>query len=189
MPNKSDLKRRNRELRHKIIVRSRDQKKKDVERKAAAEGKEMEKKSQPRYTYPEVILTILKRTKRIDPNRTVAAMDHYQAALVSYYKLKQAGFDKLKIGANSIHAWVEFEYDRKWWIFDPVAVRKRNLGLPVKKKSDTTEVEYSTLTRYFNTVSDYLDVYGKEIDLSPDECKIAAMEDEGLHSALTINYH
>jgi len=187
--NKEDLRKRNRELRHKIVLRARQQKVKALKKAGQDNLKKAEKLKDPKYSYPEVILTILKRLKRIDPNRTVAGMDPHQAALISFFKLKQSGFKELRIGSNSIHAWVEFEYDKKWWIFDPVAVKDRSLGLPVKKKSDTEEIQYSTLSRYYSNVDDYIETWNNSIDYTKDECKIAAMDDPGLQQALNISYH
>jgi len=189
MPNKEDLRRRNRELRHQNLINKRKQKVKEQERKAEIQKKKEVADKAPEKSYPALILTMLKRVKYIEPNKTVAGMDPHQAALISYFKLKQGGFENLKLGVSAMHAWVEFEYQEKWWIFDPVAVKKKELGLPIKRKLDTEEPQYSSLSRYYTDVDRYIEIYTNYIDLTKDECKIAAMEDPGLNQTLRINYH
>jgi len=189
MANKEDLRKRNRELRHKMAIKVQQ----DLLKKQARAAEELEQKrikdNNPKVVYPELILTMSKRLKRIDPWNTVAGIDKYQSVLITHYKLKQFGIDELRIGANSLHAWNEFKYDDRWWIFDPVAVRVRKLGAAVKCKCDATEIEYVTLSKYFTDVDEYIDSYNEYLTLTKDECKIAAMEDEGLNSVLKIKYH
>lgn len=186
--NKEDLRRRNRELRHKMIIKAQEiakRKKQEIEKKQ----KELEKeKINKVIKHPDLVLTMLKRLRRISPWSDIVNMSPYQTALICYYKLKQMGIKDLKIAANSLHAWVEFQYDNRWWTFDPIAVKKTNLEEPIKNKLLATQIEYTTLTMYFNNIDDYLSFYEDNIDISKDEAKIIAMEDEALNT-VKINYH
>ena len=182
--NKQDLVRRNRELRHKQMEKERlnkiKMKEREEKQKVAAEAKA----NNPNRTYPPLILTMMKRLKRIDPWNTVAGMHHYQSALVTYYKLKQFGMEKLRISANNQHAWCEFDFDGIWWVFDPIAVRIMKLGSPVKKHSECIEQEYIILTRSYTDINDYIETFDEFINITKDEAKIIAMEDEGLLTVL-----
>ena len=187
--NKEDLRRRNRDLRHNIAKRNQESLKKDQEKKLKEAEKEELKLNKPENSFPPLILTMRKRLARIDPWNGVASMDSKQSVEVVYYKLRQIGMDKIRIVANNIHTWLEFNYDDTWWICDIVAVRKRMLGSPIKKKTDADQPEYTTFSRSFNTMDEYLDVYGADLYLDKDECKILAMKDLGLSAISKINYH
>lgn len=139
--------------------------------------------------YPPLISTLLKRLKRIDPWSGIASLDLYDSVLVSYFKLKQRNIEKIRIASTPIHLWVEFFYDEKWWIFDPLAVKDLSLGDPVKQRIDAKEEKYKQLARYFDNIDDYLKKYDDKLTLTKDESKIEAMRDEGLSSVLKIKYH
>lgn len=142
--------------------------------------------------YPPLILTLLKKLKRIDPWNTVANMDPINCTFVTYFKLRQAlklNNDELRMTVNSKHAWVEFKYDDKWWIFDPIAIKNLNLGYPVKLKTHADKEEYLELSRYYYNCDEYFEKYEQKIDFTKDEAKIIAMEDGGLYSVFKINYH
>ena len=187
--NKEDLRRRNREMRSKIIARQREQILKDKKQKEIQYQKELEQKELFYKKYPEFILTILKRLKRIDPWNGVANIDHKISCIVSYFKLKQLSFKNLRILTNSIHSWVEFEYNDSMWIFDPIAVRNRNLGLPIKRKNDGDVIEYKTLSKSYTNINTYYEDNESDMYLSIDELKILAMKDIGLQLLNKINYH
>lgn len=188
MANKEDLRRRNREMRHKMMQRQREQILKDQERIRELAQKQIENKDAYIKKYPELILTILKRLKRIDPWSGVANMDPKIGCLVSYYKLKQLAFTGLRLVTNNSHSWVEFKYNDVVWIFDPSTVRLRKLGFPIKKKKDAEEFEYTTLSFSFDNDTDYIEYFQNEIYLSKDELKILAMKDRGLQLITKINY-
>lgn len=160
------------------------------------QNKELEKENKSLQNvskqYPPLILTLLKKLKRIDPWNTVAGLTPINCALITYYKLKQTlklKSDELRIASNPLHTWVEFNYNDKWWIFDPIAVSNLTLGYPVKQKSSTDKEEYLKLTQYYYNIQDYYDDYDNKIDYTQDEAKIAAMEDSGLRTVLKLNYH
>jgi len=142
--------------------------------------------------YPPLILTMLKRLKRIDPWNTVAGMNPYDCTVITYYKFRQVfklSNEDLRIAVNALHSWVEFKYDDQWWIFDPIAVKNLDLGYPVKLKTHADKEEYTTLTRYYYQIEKFFEYYGDKIQYTEDEAKIRAMEDEGLHSVLKLKYY
>lgn len=161
-------------------------KKKDEEKKLK------EKLAADRYTkkqYPPLILTMLKRLKRIDPWMGAISFDLEDSILIFYYKLKQRDISPIRIAYNTQHKWVEFNYDDNWWVFDPHAVKKMEYGDPVKLKSNTFEEPYTGLTRYFKDLDSFIETFDYKITISKDEAKILAMKDEGLTSVLNIKYH
>ena len=174
------------------VIRVRDKRLREMEIK----NKELEKRTKELENiskrYPPLILTMLKRLKRIDPWNTVAGMDPLNCAFVTYYKLRQTlKFDDklLRIVNNSIHTWVEFNYDDKWWIFDPVAVKNLDLGYPVKLKTHATKPEYLNLSRHYYNINQFFEEFESKLKFEKDEAKIAAMADEGLASVLHLKYH
>lgn len=187
MPNKRELQKRNRNLRHKLIQKVRE----DAKRKKARELKETEIAAQEKKksNYPEFILTLNKRLKRIDPFYGVSAMNFKESVVVSYFKLKQLGIKENRISVNNSHAWLEFKYNDVWWIFDPIAVNNKKLGDPVKKKIEGIEYQYKALSTYYDSIDDYIDKYEDDILLQKDEYKILAMKDKGLSTLNNINYH
>jgi len=189
MPNKEALKKRNRQLRHNITKRNQEiVRKKELVRKEK-EAKEQEKLNDPKYTYPEFILTLQKRLKRVDPWNGVINMKTKQMVLVIYFKLKQMGISNLKIVSNNIHSWIEFEYFDRWWIFDLLAVRDKSLGDPIKKKGNENHSTYTSFSRVYTSMDRYIEDFEDEIYIDKDEAKILAMEDAGLNTIGKINYH
>jgi hypothetical protein len=186
--NKEDLRRRNRELRHKMIVKAQEAAKKNTETEKNNSEKNSQEELQKQVKYPDIVLTMLKRLRRISPWSDIVTMSSYQSALISYFKLKQLGMKEIKLAANAIHAWVEFSYDNRWWTFDPAAIKNTALGQPIKSKLLATEIEYTTLTRYFEKPSDFFSYYETSIDITIDDAKIIAMEDDALNS-IKLNYH
>jgi hypothetical protein len=172
-------------------------KRKSIKEIVAAKTKQLEKQLKDKEAterknknqYPPLIATLLKRLKRIDPWSGIASLDLHDSVLVSYFKLKQRDISEVRIAVTPNHAWIEFNYDDKWWIFDPLAVKDLSLGDPVKQRLDAKEEKYKSLARYFDKIDEYIEKYDNKISLSKDEAKIEAMKDEGLSSVLKIKYH
>lgn len=165
-------------------------------RQVEAQNKELKKRTSELENiskqYPPMILTLMKRLKRIDPWNSVAGMDPMNCAFISYYKLRQTlklDNESLRIVVNTLHTWVEFKYDDKWWVFDPIAVNKLDLGYPIKLKSHADKEEYKDLSRNYYDMEKYLQRNDSKIKYTTDEAKIAAMEDTGLNSVLKLKYH
>ena len=188
MATKVELYKRNRDLRKQMLAKLLQNKKKEMEKAQNAVAKEKERLHKEEAS-PEMISTINKRLKRIDPINSVAGLNPYDCAIVCFYKLKQFGAEDVRIYANASHAWAEFYYDDKWWIFDPVAVRRRKLGIPVKRKVDAELPEYTSMSIQYKTVSKFMEAFDSRCTMEIDEYKIYAMEEEGLQGALKINYH
>ena len=188
MANKEDLRRRNRELRHNQIVKGQEAARKEAEKALKEKEKAEAEANKPEKNFPDLILTMRKRLARIDPWNGVASMDAKQGVMITYYKLRQIGMEKIRIVANSAHAWCEFEYDDKWWILDLASLRKKHLGQPLIKKSEAEAPEYTTMSRSYKSIDDYLEEYGKDTYLDKDDCKILAMKDAGMHCISRLNY-
>jgi hypothetical protein len=186
--NKEDLRRRNRELRHKMIVKAQEiaAKKKETESKLQQKQREEDLKSKTKY--PDVILTMMKRLRRISPWSPVVSMNPYQASLIAFFKLKQLGIKECRFSANAMHSWVEFKYDDRWWTFDLIAVRETHLGDPIKSILIANEDEYKALTAHYDLPYDFIEKYHEHISITIDDAKIIAMEDDSLNT-IRINYH
>lgn len=186
MLNKSELRKRNKQLRHKLVMKVREENNRKKQKALREKETQLLK---VKSNYPEFILTLNKRLKRIDPWDGVAAMNYKESVVVSYFKLKQLKIDNIKIGINNVHGWLEFKYNDVWWIFDPIAVKNKKLGDPIKKKSEGIEYEYKTLSKYYESYNDYKEDYENDLLLTTDEYKILAMKDTGLNTLNNINYH
>lgn len=176
-----------------FIPKTKEQRRRENERirreKARDEQKQIAQLEKEKRTYPPLITTLSKRLERIDPWNSVAALNPWDCAYVTFYKLRQFGFDQgLKIVSSATHAWVEFKFNDEWWIFDPLATKRVSLGAAVKRKKYTTEEEYNDMNRGYDDPGEYAKEFDRKISLTPDEAKIQAMEDKGLNTVLRINY-
>lgn len=182
----TDQERKNRAL------RIRDKRLKDLEK----QNKDLEKRHSEleniQSQYPPLIATMLKRLKRIDPWNSVAGMSSIDCSFVTYFKLRQSlklDNDNLRIVVNPSHSWTEFKYDDKWWIFDPIAVKKLDLGYPIKLKNHADKEEYTKLSKYYLNIDDFIKDYNEKLSLDKDEAKIKAMEDKDLSSVVKLKYY
>lgn len=178
--------------RKRLSAQRRDKRLKFLEKQNSEISKRMKDLENISKQYPPMILTLLKRLKRIDPFTTVAAMEPIDCAVISFYKLRQVlklGSEDLRIAVNPAHVWTEFKYDDKWWIFDPTAVKNLDLGHPVKQKNHASKTEYLELTRYYYDIKVFFEKFGNKLSYTVDEAKITAMEDQGLSSAIKLKYH
>jgi hypothetical protein len=177
-----------------FVSKTREQRRRENHRlrleKERQRKKELEEFEKKKKQYPPLIMTISKRLERIDPWNSVARLSPWDCSYITYYKLKQFGFSEgLRIVTTAQHAWVEFKFNNEWWIFDPTAVRKINLGDALKRKKYNQVEEYLDMQTVFDNVEDYVMRYDKKITYEPDEAKILAMSDDGLNSVLRIKYH
>lgn len=170
------------------MFKTKEQRRREIRRFILSKQKEKEKLEQSeikeREKYPDFINTLSKRIKRLDPSYGVQSMDYHNCTYVTYFKLKQSGFNDLKIICTNSHAWVEFLYNDEWWIFDPIAIRELKLGNPIKRKKFVSEDEYKTFGRIFSQIEYYENAYGDKLHFDRDEAKIAAMKDIGLNNVL-----
>ena len=177
-------------IRKEILRKKALKEREELQAKKAMEMEERgERKKMLHPDYPEAILTMLKRLKRIDPWKGVAVLDPYNAAVVVYYKLRQNGIEPLRFKSSAKHAWVEFKYDGKWWIFDPLAVRLSSLGEPIKRSIEAKEDAYRGISRTFDTLKEFYDTFERKIHLSHDEAKVTAQGDYHLGTVIKMNYH
>lgn len=170
----------------------REKRLKEVELKNKQLEKENKDLQNVSKQYPPFILTLLKKLKRIDPFNTVCGLTPINCAIISYFKLRQTlKFDKenIRIQYNSRHCWVEFNYNDKWWVFDPKAVSNLKLGNPIKSKNHSDHDYYNFMSRSYTDINDFYEEFESKIDYTIDEAKIAAMQDSGLSTVLKINYH
>lgn len=177
-----------------FIPKTREQRRRENERirreKIREENKKNAEFEKSKNIYPPLISTIAKRLERIDPWNSVASLNPWDCAYVTFYKLKQFGFSEgLKLISTSRHAWVEFKFNDEWWIFDPLATRRVSLGAALKRKKYVTQEEYLEMNMEFENIDDYVNQYSRKLTLTPDEAKIQAMSDDGLNSVLRIKYH
>jgi len=188
MASKRDLEKRNRKLRHTVIKQRREEKVRE-KKIVDATNKKLALEASKSYTkYPPLVLTMLKRIRRISPFQGIASLDPYEATLITFYKLKQNNINEIRIGANAAHAWCEFKFDDDWYILDPVAVRDSSLGQTVKKVSEANS-RYTQMSRYYESIESYYEDFSGKISYDYDEAMIYAMEDIGLTSIMNLNYH
>lgn len=176
------------------ILRSQIQKRKAdklKEEEVLKKQEEREEKVRSRHPdYPDTVLTILKRLKRIDPWKGACLLDSWNCALITWYKLKQSEIEPLRIRSSARGAWVEFQYEGSWWIFDPQAVKSPGLlGEPIKRSAEAKEEYYRSMVRSYSTIEEFQRGMEKRLRFSLDEAKIAAMEDYHLSTVLKLNYH
>lgn len=163
------------------MLKTKEARRRDIQRallqKKKLKEKEEADKEKQNNTYPTFINSLNKSAQRVDANVGITKLDPFNAAFISYFKLRQVGLEEIRIVTVATYAWTEFKYDDEWWIFDPLTLKNIKLGDPLKRKKFIKEEPYTNFSRTFSDMDKFLSIYDYKIEYTKDEAKIAAMKD------------
>ena len=173
------------------IEKAKKEKEKEMLKKFKQQESERKEKEKHLKTVPPNIGTMIKRVSRINDHDGVVMLNPYDSNLVIYFKLRQKKYkaDDIRILVNAKHSWVEFKFDKRWYIFDIQAKRKTELGIPIQAKDLATAEIYKMMSQTYSDIDEYMEKFDDKITMTKEEAMRYAMEDEGLNSVMIMKYH
>ena len=117
---------------------------------------------------------VASRISRVRTWSDIPKRDPVEGALLTYLKLRQAGYPELRLRSTGSYMWCEVKDGGTWWLVDLRALREPELGPPVQSITHARDLRYRNLKRSFTDPAEYAQAHERSLPMTYDEYRILA---------------